>query len=86
MKLTGKKLSNFKKNMCQNHFVHHISHMGWPGMKPGPLHNRPVTKCLHQRMWHSLIHTRGVSKKALSHVTNYSYSLLRSEEKDVSYG
>jgi hypothetical protein len=80
------KLSIFKKHMCQYHFVHYISHMGWPGMKPGPLHNRPVSKCLNQRMWHSLTQTRGVSKKALSHVTNYSHSLVSSGERDVASG
>ena len=72
--------------MCQYHFVHHISHMGWPRIKPGPLHNRPVSKCLDQRMWHSLTQTWGVSKKALSHVTNYSHSSVSSGEKDVSSG
>jgi hypothetical protein len=24
------------KNLCQWHFVHHKSHMDWPGIEPGP--------------------------------------------------
>jgi hypothetical protein len=25
------------ENLPQRHFVHHIPHMAWPGIEPGPL-------------------------------------------------
>jgi hypothetical protein len=29
-------LKNLDKILSQFHFVHHISHMDWPGLEPGP--------------------------------------------------
>ena len=32
----------FREKLSQYKFVHHISHMNWPGMKPGHLSDRPA--------------------------------------------
>jgi len=36
MTLTGRNRSTRKKKTCQCNFVHHKSHMDWPGIEPGP--------------------------------------------------
>ena len=37
MIMTGAKPKYWGKELSQCHFVHHKSHMDWPGMEAGPL-------------------------------------------------
>jgi hypothetical protein len=30
------KIGSTRRNLPQRHFVHHKSHMTWPGLEPGP--------------------------------------------------
>jgi hypothetical protein len=48
------KPNNSEKNLSQCHFVHHKSHMDWPGANSGLRGERPATNRLSQGTAHSV--------------------------------